>query len=343
MKGFFQVTEALVSPEVLRSFLDSYRLGLASIDGHVPVWKPGVFDDRLREQLEARCSLIELLRVRSFLDLRMRGLVAARRNDLESSRQDFQRAHEALASLRGSEARPLCESLYCAALAYLHYRCDEPDRARELVNRALDLDTDLETRLGIGALYGHRFQLVQNLVHVEARFGNSETATRIGLAMLEQLEGGQGAGPTPHAWNPSDRERLPSELRRALANQIVFELAAIHLRSRARDVETKCYVEHVTSCRCSPEDRAVEAHAWLDFAIAAEAASLEETLELATAYLQSGPGQSPSLWYCVVLQCAERLSTPDSPASRSAASEIERDRPTWPRAPTVLRGVRRSP
>src|SRR5439155_8332991 len=130
------------------------------------------------------------------------GLVAARSDDLDSSRQEFQRAEEALQSLSGSESRRLCESLYCAALAYLYYRCDQPERSRELVNTALAIDTELETELGVGSLYGHKFQLVQNLVHVEARFGDSETATRIGLAMLEQLEGRPGAAPTPHPWSP---------------------------------------------------------------------------------------------------------------------------------------------
>ena len=184
---------------------------------------------------------------------------------------------------------------------------------------------------------------MQNLVHVEARFGDTETATRIGLAMLEQLEGRPGAAPTPHPWSPSDRQQVPSQLRRTLANQIAFELAAIHLRSPTRCAANKRYADHVATCRCHPEDLAVEAHAWLDFAIAVEAAGVEEAVDLAAAYLQRGSGEAPALWYCVVLQCTERLSTADSPEARSAAEAIDRDRATWPRAPAVLRGVRRSP
>jgi len=328
-------------PEVLRGFVEAYQRGLAGMGAHSPAWEAGVFDDRLREQLEARCDLIQLLRVRSFLDYRRKGLVAARKDDLDSSRREFRRAEESLQSLRESEARLLCESLYCAALAYLHYRCEQPERSRELVHRALAIDSELEIGLGAGALYGHRFQLVQNLVHVEARYGDPESATRIGLAMLDQLEGKPNAAPTPHPWSPSDPDQVPVELRRALANQIVFELAAIHLRSHARGAETRRYAEHIATCRARDEVLAVESHDWLRFASAVETADLADAVDLANGYLQRGPGDSPALWYCVVLQCAERLPEHDSEAARSAASAIQCDRATWLHAPSILRGPAR--
>ncbi len=324
-------------PGMLR-FLEAYRRGLAGMGAHTPAWKSDVFDDRLREHLETRCDLLELLRVRSFLSGRRSGLMAARRGELDASRLEFERAEGSLRNLRRPETRQLCESLHCAALAYLCYRCAQPERSRELIDRALAIDTELEAELGVGALYGHKFQLVHNLVHVEARFGESESATRLGLELLEHLEGRPGAAPTPHRWTQSDHQNVPSQLRRVLGNQIVFELAAIHLASVVRSDEIARYQEHIGRCQAPREDLAVEAHAWLGFAIALETSTLPDAVKLATLYLERGPGDSPSLWYCALLQCVERLTQSESPEAADTASAILRDRSTWPLAPAVLRG-----
>jgi hypothetical protein len=323
--------------EALRGFQAGYQLGLTRMGAFEPPWKDGVFDERLREQLEARCNLIQLLQVRSFLQHRRNAVAAVRRSDLDAARREFQRTEQAFAPLTGSP-RLICETLYCAAFALLFYRSDQPDRARELVDRALAIDEELESQLGVGVLYGHRFQLVWNLVHLEARFGDSESATALGLAMLDQLEGKPDATPTRHRWSPADTQKVPSALRRALANMLVFQLALIHLRSPARAAQSKRYAEHVESCRAHPADLAVDAHAWLAYAARVEACDLVDAVNLSTGYLQRGPGSVPALWYCVVLQCAERLSRADTPEARSAAAAIERDRPTWPHAPSALRG-----
>jgi hypothetical protein len=324
--------------QALLRFLEAYRRGLGEMVAQPPAWKSDVFDDRLRELLEARCDLLELLRVRSFLGSRRDGLVAARRSDLETSGLELQRAEGSLRDLKRPEIRLVCESLYCAALAYLCYRRAEPERAKQLIHRALAVDSELEGELGVGALYGHRFQLVHNLVHVEARFGDSESATRLGLELLEHLEGRPGAAPTSHRWSTSDHQKVPAELRRVLANQIVFELAALHLASTARCAENLRHQEHIRRCQAPQEILAVEAHAWLGFATGVEACGLVEAVDLATRYLEPGPRGAPALWYCGVLQCVERLTGSDSPAAQDAASAILRERAGWPLAPAVLRG-----
>jgi hypothetical protein len=324
--------------EAVRGFLESYQRGLAAMDAHTPSWRDRVVDERLRKEIEARCNPIQLLQVRSFLQRRGKAVAAVRKGDLDASRREFQRAEQAFQSLARPELRLVCESLYCSAFALLFYRCGEPGRARELVERAIAIDAELETELGVGVLYGHRYQLVWSLIQLEARFGDLESATAQGLAMLEQLEGKPGAAPTRHRWSPSDTHALPSELRRALASKLVFQLAVIHLRSNARDAQSKHYAEHVRTCQASPANLAVEAHQWLSYAAQMEACRLVDAVNLSTEYLRRGPGDVPALWYCVVLHCAERLSLIDSPEAASAAAAIERDRATWPHAPSVLRG-----
>jgi hypothetical protein len=322
----------------LGRFLEAYRRGVAGMGSHAPAWTSAVFDDRLREHLEARCDLMELLRVRAFLDYRKKGLVAARQGRLDSSGLEFRKAEDSLQSLKRSEVRLFCESLYSAALAYLRYRAGQSERSRELIGRALAIDTELEAEVGSGVLYGHKFQLVENLIRVEARFGDPELATRRGLELLEQLEGRPGAAPTAHCWRPSDREKLPSALRRTLANRLVLELATIHLGTAARGAIARLFGEHVHGCRVPPDDRAAEAHAWFGFATAVEGSTLAETVDLSARYLAGGPGDFPPLWYCVVLQCVERLSQADSAAAKTAASAILSDRNGWPLAPASLRG-----
>ncbi|MGH3973588.1 MAG: hypothetical protein ACRDS9_09700 [Pseudonocardiaceae bacterium] len=123
------------------------------------------------------------------------------------------------------ESRMLALTFLRAAEAYLAYRHGETEQARALVHEAMRVDVVLETSCGY-TMGIHRIQLASNLMKVAA-YSNHDDAVRLGIGILNVLEGDATSWPVPEVADPIDLADVPPDLLAGMVNQIIGEMALV--------------------------------------------------------------------------------------------------------------------
>ncbi len=320
------------------------RFHAAYVNGISELWqrqpaRPSAFDDQLKTLLKQRCNGEEFLHYGRFKQQRREGLKAAKEGRFAAARADFNVARRYLRKIDTSEVRLVGASSYLAALAYLQYRQLRPAQARRLVEQALTIDVRLENEFTLGVMYAHRIQLVHNLVRVEARFGTAQDAIELGVSLLEQLEGRINACPTNHPWDQYDHRKLDATQRRLLFNMVISDIALLqmqadpHVTEQASDI----YQRHLAYCPQEQRQLFADDHAWLTLKANSKSYTIQESLDLASEYLERGARDSPILWYEIAMSAALQLRNSGKPAVRDLGENILEEGTRLPFAPTSVR------
>jgi hypothetical protein len=184
--------------------------------------------------------------------------------------------------------------------AYLRYRLEDHDGARDIIRHISYLGHRLATEHGMVQLGVHRLQLANNLLRIHTRLGQRHDAMRLGAMLLDYIE---------LRTEPRSHEVLsPRSLLDASPEAILehyFDKIAGDLGVVLAGDATAGNVRHAGSDAggCRP-DFAPRAHAWIRMRQAALEGDAEACLELAVDLLQAGQGAAPSLWFATVLEVA---------------------------------------
>ncbi|MGH3775073.1 MAG: hypothetical protein ACRDRR_04945 [Pseudonocardiaceae bacterium] len=322
----------------IERFHAAYVNGIPELRRRQPTHRP-TFDDQLQALVAARCTRAELLHYSRFKHQRREGLKAARQGSFSAARLDLNLARGYLREIDTAEVRLVGASSYLAALAYLQYRQLKPAQARRLVERALAIDVRLENEFALGIMYGHRIQLVHNLVRVEARFGTVRGAIDLGVVLLEQLEGRIDASPTSHPWDQDDHRKVDPTQRRLLFNLIISDIALLQLQAGPQVAEeaSDIYQRHLANCSHEQRQLFADGHAWLTLRANLKSCKIPESLNLASEYLERDARGAPILWYETAMSAALQLCNSDNAEVRSLGGNILEEGTRLPFTPNEIR------
>lgn len=267
-----------------------------------------------------------------------KGVAAARGNQITLACRYLGEARLVSESPKlSAEGRMLARSFLAAAEAYLDYRCEDFEQARQQLCESLAADEILETTYGHAILHVHRLHLVNNLVRVEVQRGNVEGALDMAARLLCYMEGKSDDAPAPGLWGPSFRLALSTEAITAMFVQVIGEVGQA-LAGKTPDVARDLFV--ILEKQLSEPDSSLWhplALEWFNVKRAFVGESIEQYLRVSSEYLVKGVLVAPTLWRMVVLDVL--IATEDMPITEAGElrRDILRDASRWRGTSTKLR------
>jgi hypothetical protein len=146
-------------------------------------------------------SISDQLLINKFENVRIRGVLAARKGDLDTAKQLFVSAGILLKSnLLSEEGQLFYRSSMEQGEAFWDCRCGDFHSARNRIFSSLSIDQKLEDHYGHSHLILRRIQHVHNLARVEAYDHQVVLALRLVLETLSYLDGKQDSIEVPGLW-----------------------------------------------------------------------------------------------------------------------------------------------
>jgi hypothetical protein len=221
-----------------------------------------------------------------------------------------------------------------AAEAYLAYRYGETEKARALVFEAMKIDVSLEMLYGY-AMGMHRIQLAGNLIKATA--SSPDDAVRLGIGVLNVLEGDAASWPISEVADPIHLTDAPPDLLSLMANQIVGEMAIILAEigpeeARKSFSDAVIHVKRRATGNCL---RYAYAHDWLAVKQAFLDGEVDCFLIRAAGMLEAGRRDESTLWLATAVDlsvvCNEFKIT-----GGIVLEQLINDAQSWGGAPTRL-------
>lgn len=164
-------------------------------------------------------SINDQLLISKFENVRVRGVLATRKGDLDTAEQLFVSAEILLESgLLSKEGQLFYHSSMEQGKAFLDCRHRNFNRARSRILNSLSIDQMLEDNYGHNHLVLRRIQHVHNLARVEAYDHKVTLALRLVLETLSYLDGKQDSITVPGLWG---YERIACQKVSAVATMFV--------------------------------------------------------------------------------------------------------------------------
>lgn len=158
--------------------------------------------------------------IEKFENARIRGIIAARRRDLDTAKHLFTTARLLLKSnLLSQEGLLFYQSNINQGEAFLDCRYGNFEQARQRTLHSISIDQELEDNYGHHDLILHRIQQVHNLARIEAYDNQTRKAIRLTLEILSYLDGRINSLSVPGIW----------EYKR-IATQPAFKIANMFLQ-----------------------------------------------------------------------------------------------------------------
>ncbi|MGH3830436.1 MAG: hypothetical protein ACRDRS_08265 [Pseudonocardiaceae bacterium] len=255
------------------------------------------------EVFEERVPSEDVLLVNKCATIRSDGIGAARRGFFAEAEQSFRECHVMLdAAVRLTpESRMLALTFLRAAEAYLAYRHGEIEQVRSLVYEAMRADVALETSYGY-TMGTHRIQLAGNLMKAVG-YANRDEAMRLGIGILDVLEGDATSCPVPEVADPIDLAGTPPDLLSLMANQIIGEMAIVLAdtgveQARKLFSAAMIHVERRATGNCP---KFAYSHDWLAVKQAFLDRDVDCFLIRATELLAAGRRDDSTLWFATAV------------------------------------------
>lgn len=262
---------------------------------------PGrLFAELLNAQTRGRLPEAERTVVESCWGGHYRGIVAARKEHLEQSRQELEAVRVVLrTSSLSAEASLLIQVLLDPAEAYLHFKLNDYERARELVLSGAALNHRLAEEFGYGIISAQRMQLCHNILRVNSRQGKRAETVRLAAAFLDYLEFDENRLPPEIAWAWIVRDAVPDSIVRYYFDQVCGE-AALALAGSNEAALFQPLGRHADPGRC-PGGFSGHAHAWVAAKLTMLEGDLANYLGRACELLRLGRAAELSLWFATIL------------------------------------------
>jgi hypothetical protein len=208
--------------DLLQQLLTKYRQGR---DRPILLKSVSLDEDKIvSKALPDRDRLL----ISKFENARSRGVLAARRKQLDTARHLFTAARSLLdANLLSDAGQLLFQSFMEQGEAFLDCRDGNLEQARQRTFHSLVIDQELEDRYGHDYLILHRIQQVHNLARIEAYDHQSKRAIRLILEILGYLDGRLDRLSIQGEWGYNRIARQPPSDVVAMFIQVAGEIALI--------------------------------------------------------------------------------------------------------------------
>jgi tetratricopeptide (TPR) repeat protein len=267
-----------------------------------------------------------------------KGLVAARQDRLVDALGHYERAKELLDLLENDTklAWLLGVSTYQAGVAYLDFRRDRVEPARERLERAMDADLELE-QVGLPVMQMHRIQQGHNLARMYVRLRQREPAIRLAGLLLAYMERRIDELPYHHNWRSKSLQALPRSLLQAMIHQIIGETAGFIVTDHTPEEEWRSLIEASLLCR-EPETAVFPQ---VQYALRAEHGrivnDLESYLHNLERFFRFGIRHCHLLWYAVMVGLVGFCRELGTHRALQVRDVILRDSEKWKGIPSFLR------
>jgi tetratricopeptide (TPR) repeat protein len=231
------------------------------------------------------------------------GLRAARARSAETARQHFETGEKLLDTLPMSEgARKMARSAFLAQQAYYVYTKGRYAQSIALLSEAFSINLWLESKRGIDILLGHRIQLLNNVMRIEARRGRWQEALALGSTLLRYIEDPRDGsirslGPS---WNKGWRDCLdfiPSDLSTNTHAQIAAEQVVVLDRAEEQQAGDREIASALRAMLSTGTKSQVDS--WMRFRLARLSPDKEDYFPAAITAVKRGSVPSAPLWYSV--------------------------------------------
>jgi hypothetical protein len=324
---------------LLQSTLDSFWKGCRyeSTSNSFNSSIENILNYKLQVRVQQRLSLTDQLILNWLKDICSQGLSLARCEKFIVTEQLFKEAQILLESRKLSlEGSLLYRSIQAPAEAYLEYRRGDPDKARDLIFKALASDEVLEDKYGYEFQFIHRLHLARNLLRVQTDSRYFSKGIELAKQLLRYFQGTSDTLPIPGSW---EHERLIRQSPRfvvdAISIQIVDEIAQVLAGSE--ELTSILFSDihlGLTSSYCH-----LGVIAWLHIKQSFINNDVEAFLKRTSQFLLSGRGNTPILWYATIIDLLILLKEVYPSESRLIRQEITYESLKWndlPRKFSVL-------
>jgi tetratricopeptide (TPR) repeat protein len=231
------------------------------------------------------------------------GLRAARARSAEAARQHFETGEKLLDTLPMSEgARKIARSAFLAQQAYYIYTTGRYPQSIALLSEAFSINLWLESECGIDVLIGHRIQLLNNFMRIEARRGRWQEAFALGGTLLRYLEDARDGSirSLGSPWNEGWLDRIdfiPSDLLTNTHAQIAAEEILVLERAERQQASDREIASALRAMLATGANSQVDS--WMRFRLARLSPDKEDYFAAAISAVKRGSVPSAPLWYSV--------------------------------------------
>jgi hypothetical protein len=290
---------------LLQGLEEAFDYGCALPLRHTGASSGRDYEELFRAALASHLTSQELALVESYAGLQEEALTLARQDRLEQAGRVFNEVWERLRSASPSlEVQFIVQALTEPAEAYLHYKLQSFDRARELIFHAAALDRILVSDYGYAVMSAHLLQLGHNLLRIHVRLGEGSEAVHLAVAFLDYLELRREAMPYNFACARTELDVVPDTILEYYFDRICGEVALL----LAGDTDTHAaelfrpLAHHATPFGCSPGDFGVHAHKWLFIKQLALDGEVETFLIQTANLLRLGRRSEPALLFATIVE-----------------------------------------
>ena len=331
-----------VYSELIQNTLTSYRQGFIK-----PLEPPAsdcfaLFYEDWQTFIENLFSPTEQKLFNKFEIIRTNGLNAARQGNLIKAEKYFKIART---KFNLEQLSPPKSLLFLSALerseAYLDCRLGDFDKARNRTLKSLETYVYLEQECGYDIFFLRRFQLLCNLVQLEAGNMNYQKAIELASELLSYFEGNLETLPFPGDWG---RERImgqSQELMAATFALVTCEIAKILVTKNHQltqelweIVQFNLQLQTNNNCYCHPHS-----YFWLLVKQAFANKDVSKFLNLVAQFLVEGRTDTPLLWYATVIDFVKLVNELELPEVELIKQEILKDSVNWKDCPPKFRHV----
>lgn len=298
---------------------------------------PGkLFAESLNARMHSRISEAERPLVESCWGGQYRGIQAARKDQIAQARMELQAIRTVLETTSlSTEASLLIQVLLDPAEAYLYYRINEYERARELVERGASHNHRLTDEFGYGIISAQRMQLCHNILRINLRQDRRKDTVVLAGAFLDYLEFGDAHLPEEIAWAWIARDAVPESIVQYYFDQVCGE-AALASAGTKDPALFQPLAQHAPPRRACRSRFGPHAHAWIACKAAMLKSDWEACLVQACGLLEMGRTAELSLWFATIIDVVFVCQSLGAEGVR-VASQIAGEAASIPDAPWLLR------
>ncbi len=330
--------------QLIQLALDNYRQGLKKHKQSKRKNAGEAIKQKAHEIIRARLSLEEQSIVNQFTIALNQGLTAARQSKFVLASKFFVESHGyILSETLSTEGRFICQSFQEAAEAYLDYRNNNFEDAKQHLLKALAIDVILEGDYKYNQLvtHAHRLEMVINLTRIYFRAMDFESAMELASCIIGYLNGALAVLPLQGVWSLKLATLLPPELTKVHLETITRDIA-LALAGKEPKIAHKLFIVAARYLFLEDNNNAYyhpEINAWFVVKKAFLNKDIVTFLEQASQFLAEGYASQTYLWYTVVVDLVLICDELALPNSQMVKQEIAKDAIQWQDFPETFFGL----
>lgn len=319
--------------QLAKYLLESYYIGRSE---PVKSFSIDVFYDEWQAFIKQILSSTDKLIFLQLNKIRIQALNAARAENFLTAESYLNNLRLRLLINRLSpQGGLICQSLTKATESYLDYKYGNFAEARKKTFEALAIYRNMEEEYKYEIIFFRRLQLVCNLVRIEGKSKNYQSAIELACHLLNYLQGTSKDIPILGSWKYDRTTHRSSIIISATYALLVREIAELLVLEQFQS-EKELFAIVSTTLKL-PNNNGYYVHptaySWLIVKQAKMNTNVSEFLKLAANFIRKGRADVPLLWYATVINLVSACDELKLPEFQLIKQRIIEDSVNWEDCP----------